>query len=29
MSFTADLIQPFEIKNCHTTDDIKDSDYRE
>ena len=29
MPFTTDLIQPFEIKNCHTTDDIKDNDYRE
>ena len=29
MLFTTDLIQPFEIKNYHTTDDIKDDDYRE
>ena len=29
MSFTTGLIQPFEIENCHTTNDIKDSDYRE
>ena len=29
MLFTTDLIQPFEIKNYHTTDAIKDNDYRE
>ena len=29
MSFTTDIIQPFEIKNYHTTDDSKDNDYRE
>ena len=28
MSFTTDLIQPFEIKSYHTTDDIKDNEYR-
>ena len=29
MLFTTDLIQPFEIKNYHTNDYIKDDDYRE
>ena len=24
-----DIIQPFEIKNYHTADDVQDNDYRE
>ena len=29
MSFMTDIIQPFEIKNYHTADDVQDNDYRE